>query len=89
MRENASAKNKTPLKAIRAKCLECQDGNYKNVRKCEFTNCPLFAFRLGKHPARQGQGRLSNFAKTTPHLGEELQQKNGIPGEVDMAFCEV
>jgi hypothetical protein len=39
----------TPMKAIRAKCLDC---NYtaQEVKLCPCTTCPLWPFRLGKNP---------------------------------------
>lgn len=39
----------TPLKAIRAKCLDC---NYTSneVKLCPCTDCPLWPFRFGKNP---------------------------------------
>jgi hypothetical protein len=39
----------TPMKAIRAKCLDC---NYtaNEVRLCPCTDCALWPFRLGKNP---------------------------------------
>lgn len=40
----------TPLKAIRAKCLDCSGGSAKEVRECVFVDCPLFALRFGKRP---------------------------------------
>lgn len=40
----------TPLKAIRAKCLECSCGQVKEVRLCILTNCPLYPYRMGKRP---------------------------------------
>lgn len=47
---------KTPLKAIRAKCLECA-GDRKAVKKCEISNCALNRFKEGRNPARKGIGR--------------------------------
>lgn len=41
---------KTPIKAIRAKCLECQGNQYSKIRSCGSTNCPLYPYRLGKRP---------------------------------------
>lgn len=40
---------KSPLKAIRAKCLDC---NYTSneVKECPCTDCPLHPFRFGKNP---------------------------------------
>ena len=48
----------SPMKAIRAKCLECCAGQPKEVRACECDNCALHPFRLGKNPNRQGIGNL-------------------------------
>lgn len=41
-------KRKTPMQAIRAHCLECCGGQYKEVRLCEITRCELHRFRMGK-----------------------------------------
>lgn len=38
----------SPLKAIRSKCIDCSAGSVKEVEMCEFTNCPLWRYRLGK-----------------------------------------
>ena len=46
----------TPIKAIRAKCLECSGGRPSGVRNCEVTDCPLFFYRMGKNPNRAGIG---------------------------------
>jgi len=42
---------KSPLKAIRAKCLDCSDTS-NEVKLCPVTNCPLYPFRFGKNPYR-------------------------------------
>jgi len=39
----------SPLKAIRAKCLDCSF-NAKEVRLCTVTECALHPFRFGKNP---------------------------------------
>ena len=39
----------TPMKAIRAKCLDC-NGTAKEVKLCPCTDCTLWPFRLGKNP---------------------------------------
>lgn len=38
----------TPLKAIRAKCLDCSGGSAKEVRECPAKDCPLYEYRSGK-----------------------------------------
>lgn len=40
----------TPMKAIRAKCLDCMCGNSAEVRRCPCENCPLYPYRFGKRP---------------------------------------
>jgi len=53
-------KRETPIRAIRAKCLECQGGKPSWVKRCEIANCSLFAYRLGKNPKRKGIGGRTN-----------------------------
>jgi len=50
-------KNLTPLKAIRAKCLDCSAWQMSEIRNCNIVGCPLFVFRMGKNPKRAGIGR--------------------------------
>lgn len=40
----------SPLKAIRAKCLDCCCGQRTEVGVCPCKDCPLWAFRFGKNP---------------------------------------
>lgn len=40
----------TPIKAIRAKCLDCSNGQFKEVRLCPVKNCHLYAYRNGHRP---------------------------------------
>lgn len=40
----------SPIKAIRAKCLDCCGGQVAEARKCTATGCPLWPFRMGKNP---------------------------------------
>ncbi|MBU2541339.1 MAG: hypothetical protein KJ593_05520 [Candidatus Omnitrophica bacterium] len=49
-------KRLTPIKAIRAKCLDCSAGQPSEVRSCEITDCALFMYRFGKNPKRSGIG---------------------------------
>ncbi len=43
----------TPLKAIRAKCLDCSGDSAPEVKLCVIPHCPLFEFRMGKNPYRK------------------------------------
>ncbi len=40
----------TPMKAIRAKCLDCSCGQVKEIRECRITSCALWPYRMGKRP---------------------------------------
>ena len=41
---------RTPIKAIRAKCLDCCAGQTAEVRKCTLKNCALYQYRMGRRP---------------------------------------
>lgn len=46
-----SAKN--PVKAIRARCLDCCCGDASEIRKCVATDCASWPFRMGSNPFRK------------------------------------
>lgn len=55
-------KRLTPLKVIRARCVDCSGFELKRVRKCSFDGindegCPLYALRMG----RGGGARLKRI----------------------------
>ena len=39
---------KSPLKAIRAKCLDCTCGQASEVKNCQIKQCSLWEYRFGK-----------------------------------------
>ena len=43
-------KTLTPMKAIRAKCLDCCCGSAVEVRKCTIKACSLWPYRFGRRP---------------------------------------
>jgi hypothetical protein len=48
-----SLDSSTPMKAIRAKCIDCCAGQRSEVEQCGAVNCPLYPYRLGKSPNRK------------------------------------
>lgn len=46
------AKILTPIKAIRAYCVECSGDNLKEVRYCTIKRCPPYPYRMGKSPKK-------------------------------------
>ena len=41
-----------PLKAIRAKCLDCCAGSSNEVKLCAMPDCPLYPYRKGHRPEK-------------------------------------
>ena len=53
----------TPMKAIRAKCLDCCCGSAKEVKLCTATQCSLYNFRDGHNPNIKRKGNPDAFKK--------------------------
>ena len=43
---------RTPIKAIRQKCLDCCNGQFIEVRECLITECALYEYRFGHRPKK-------------------------------------
>ena len=43
----------TPIKAIRAKCLDCMAQQVQEVRLCIDGKCPLYPYRMGHRPKNE------------------------------------
>lgn len=54
---------KSPLKAIRAFCIDCMGGAVRDVKNCPSKICPLYAFRMGKNPYRKRELSPEHLAK--------------------------
>ena len=50
MTEFHTIKPKTPIKAIRDKCLNCSAGHANEVKLCVVHDCPLYPYRFGRKP---------------------------------------
>ena len=46
-------KKLTPIKAIRAKCLDCSGYQPKEVRLCPVRDCHLWPYRMGRRPREE------------------------------------
>lgn len=60
---------RTPMKAIRAKCLDCCCGQINEVRLCECVDCPLWEYRSGHRPKKDGS---TPTEEETENLDEEI-----------------
>jgi hypothetical protein len=44
---------RTPMKAIRAKCLDCTCDQVLEIRQCTITDCALWPYRMGRRPRKE------------------------------------
>ena len=77
-------KRLTPIKAIRAKCLECSCGNNAEVRECVIPSCPLYPYRMGKNPyIKLSEERKAKMTANLPwNVQERGQSDTERPKEV-------
>jgi len=47
---HGNIKRLTPIKAIRAKCLDCSAGSQLEVKECIIDDCSLYPYRMGRNP---------------------------------------
>ncbi len=61
---------KTPLKAIREKCIGCSGDSAHEAKLCPISRCPLYPFRFGKNPFVR---RINLTAEQRKAIGERLK----------------
>ncbi len=84
----AGHKPMSPLKALRARCIDCCAGSANEVRLCTAVSCPAWPFRLGSSPwrppaseaqreaQRQAGARLAlRQSASTVHKGETREEQ--------------
>ena len=59
---------KTPIKSIRAKCIDCSGGSHKEVRLCPVIKCALYPYRMGRRPDQATLDTLKAFYEENPEL---------------------
>jgi hypothetical protein len=64
--EAAGVPRRTPLEAIRAKCLDCCGGVPKEVRLCMALNCPVWPYRMGTDPFRGSRRAAAGIGRGWP-----------------------
>lgn len=64
-----------PVKAIRAKCLDCCCGSSNEGELCTCTGCALYPFRRGKNPYRKN---MSYPKSREPRLWRKLSRIRSI-----------
>ena len=84
-------KPRSPLAALRARCVDCCAGSAPEVRKCVAVDCSTWPFRMGKNPwrappseAKREAGRTLAAKRAlspgTQRLRRALRAKSGVPG---------
>lgn len=68
----------SPVKAIRAKCIDCSAGSVEEVRECNVKDCPLYPFCMGKNPYRTPR-KLTDEQKA--RLAEQLARGRKMQGK--------
>lgn len=74
---------RTPVKAIRAKCLDCSNNNPYEVTQCPITDCPLHEYRSGHRPGWHAKryARREGVNELKPS-NEDFINENNSDGEV-------
>lgn len=62
---------RTPIKAIRAKCIDCTNGQNVEIRECPITECPLWEYRMGHRPKNNVGGDFSEDTSEDEDFIEE------------------
>jgi len=68
----------TPMRAIRAKCIDCCCGNVYEPTHCTVLSCPLHAYRLGKRPkgyTDTPKDVENDYPPRSPALSDRLEVK--------------
>jgi hypothetical protein len=82
---------RSPIKAIRAFCVECMGDNVREVKYCTSPECWLFPFRFGRNPFRvvtRGQVRAGEAAAKRLNA-QARAEKDGQGGpQVDRGDAE-
>ncbi len=59
---------RTPIKAIRAKCIDCTNGQNVEIRECPITECPLWEYRMGHRPKGDAGNDFSEDASESEEI---------------------
>lgn len=66
----------SPLKAIRAFCLDCVGGSAQDVKECSSKICVLKPFRFGKNPYTKRELTEEQRQLTAERLRKAREAKN-------------
>lgn len=68
----------SPIKAIRAKCLDCCCDQANEVKLCPSESCPLHPFRFGKNPFLKREMTREQRERAVERLKAAREKKNNV-----------
>ena len=78
----------SPLKTIRAKCLDCCGDQPEEVRLCVIPHCELFPYRFGKRPTvKEYTGRNGETLKPITPASKAIKEKCRECGGEPYKYC--
>lgn len=72
-------KGRPSVKVFRKFCLQCMGGHSEFVTDCETTDCLCWEYRMGKNPARRGQGGSAEAMQRARQSKKERQESTICP----------
>lgn len=69
----------SPLKAIRANCLQCVGGSSSEVKLCTSKTCYLYPFRFGKNPYMKKREMTEEQRAAAVERLRTAREKKSIP----------
>lgn len=75
-------KRLTPIKAIRAKCLDCCAGQNNEVKLCPVEKCPLYPYRFGHRPKESNYTTNDSFSEKGTATCEFQENMSMVDDEV-------
>lgn len=73
-----SAERTSPVKAIRAFCIDCCGGAASEVKTCTAPKCALYPFRMGKNPYRAKRELTDEQREAIAERLAKARQNKGV-----------
>lgn len=70
---------KSPLEALRERCIDCCAGSATEVKLCTAKRCPSWPFRLGVNPWRKPLSEEQRQARATSIAKARASRKAPVP----------
>ena len=77
LKDAYTRKNPTPVRSIRAKCIDCQHDQTAEITRCQITDCALWPYRLGTRPTEEDieKNRLAVLSRYWDTLSAQEQSE--------------